>query len=103
MDGVYEAFLLSDIGRPFHPIRTSTGWITMCNEAFNLVAMRMGFDAFARPSSQRPYGAILANHMFDEMEKESGSWRRVTSATGAQDLANLGALVAAACKNETGH
>lgn len=103
MDGVYDAMQLAGDGGPFHPIRGDDRWYTFCNEAFNLIALRMGYDRFERKTAQRPFGAITANQMFDEMMRVDGDWRRVTSAVGAQDLANLGALVVAAYKNETGH
>ncbi len=103
MDGVYEAYSLALEDGPFHPIRGDDGWITFCNEAFNLICNRVGYDGFDRSSPIRPFGALSANQMFDAMTKNFGEWRVVTSALGAQDLVNTGALVCAAFKNETGH
>jgi hypothetical protein len=103
MDGVYEGLTLASDGGPFHPIRMDDGWLTACNEAFNLICMKMGYDKFDRMTAQRPHGAISANQMFDAMSDPNGDWRTITNALGAQDLANTGALVAASFKNETGH
>lgn len=103
MDGVYEAFFLAQDKGPFHPIRLENGWFTACNEAFNLICMKMGYDRFDRMTSLRTHGALSANQMFDLMSQDYGDWRKIAQAAGAQELANTGALVAAAYKNELGH
>lgn len=74
---------------------------THCNEAFNLVAMRMGCDSFDRRETEDPVDAKLANVIYRMMADPAGLWAEI-SAGKAQSMANEGALVAAIDKNLTG-
>ncbi len=68
--------------------------LTHCNEAFNFVALRMGYDRFDRRDTRHPTDAELANAIFAHMKDPAGLWHQIDPKT-AQRLANEGALVAA--------
>lgn len=73
-------------------------WATHCNEAFNLICRRMGFDGFDRRDTKDPTDAQLANVIYAALNKPDGHWRQIDAGL-AQRMANDGALVAAADSN----
>ena len=103
MDGVYAAYGLALGNGPFHPIFGDGGPTTFCNEAVNVVCRRVGYEKFDRSNPSRPYGALLANQMFDAMNDPDGDWRPLPHGQAAQQAANAGNLVIAGYKNSDGH
>lgn len=86
----------------FEPFQRDGRWYTKCNEAFNFVAKRMGYHGFDLPETTHPSDAQLAAVMYSRMVDPAGDWRIVTAAAGAQELANMGSLVAAIFENPHG-
>lgn len=105
MEGVYEAFRLGSDGaaKPFAPTWDGGRLVTHCNEAVNLIAMKMGYDKFDRRSATKPWGALDADQMYDVMSNPTSGWRVLPHAQAAQEAANWGNLVVAAYKNDAGH
>ncbi len=107
MDAVYDAynFALPIKGRKernaFEPFFSEGRWFTKCNEAFNFVAKRMGYNSFDRRETQNPTDAQLANVIFARMRDPSGDWRQISGDLAGQ-MANTGALVAAIDENPGG-
>lgn len=104
MDAVYEAYNLAlpikgeKKPNTFEPFFAENRWFTKCNEAFNLVARRMGYRNFDRRKTEDPTDAQLANFMFKAMKDPEGDWRQVSGDLAAH-LATAGCLVAAVDEN----
>lgn len=107
MDAIWEAYNLAiPIGdargrrNKFEPFFSSSEsrWYTKCNEGFNLIACRMGYDKFDRRETQNPTDAQLANAIYLRMVDADGDWRQI-DAVMAQQMANAGCLVAAIDRN----
>jgi len=105
MDAVWEAYNMAiplgdHRGRHnvFEPFFADGRWYTKCNEGFNLICRRMGYEKFDRRETEHPTDAQLANFMYAAMNNPDGDWRQI-DAVMAQHMANAGCLVAAADAN----
>ena len=102
MDAVYDAYNLAlPNGKTrgiFEPFFSEGRWYTKCNEGFNFVAKRMGYDKFDRRETANTTDAQLANVIFKRMQDYEGDWRQIDGVLAAT-MATSGCLVAAIDQN----